>query len=109
VPLIDTAAITLLQYNMVKEIAAAYGVSFDGDRVRSLVGALLGGAGSTGLGYWVKHSYLKGVPVVGPLLATFSMPGAAVAVTWAVGRVFMQHFSLGGTLGDFDPNRTPAA
>jgi uncharacterized protein (DUF697 family) len=107
-PLVDAAAITVLQFQMVREIAAAYEVSFDGERVRSLIGSLLGGATSTSIGYAVGHSYVKTIPVVGPLLGLLSMPSAAAAITWAVGKVFMQHFALGGTLLDFDPEKTRA-
>jgi uncharacterized protein (DUF697 family) len=109
VPLIDAAAITVLQYNMVREVANAYDVTFHGDRVRTLIGSLIGGAASTSLGYGFGQSYLKGIPGVGPLVAALSMPGAAAAVTWAIGKVFAQHFSLGGTLLDFEPEKTRAS
>jgi uncharacterized protein (DUF697 family) len=109
IPLVDAAAIAALQYRMVSDIAAAYDVSFDGERVRTLIGSLLGGASSTALGYSLGQSYIKGIPVVGPLLSLMTMPGAAAAVTWAVGRVFMQHFALGGTLLDFEPEKMRAS
>ena len=108
VPLIDAVAITVLQYNMVRELAFAYDVPFQGDRVRTLIGSLMGGAASTSLGYGFGQTYLKSIPGVGPLMAALSMPSAAAAVTWAIGKVFVQHFSLGGTLLDFDPEKTRA-
>ena len=46
------------------------------------------------------------MPLVGPALGVLSMPAMAAAVTWAVGKVFMQHFASGGTLLDFDPEKT---
>jgi hypothetical protein len=33
------------------------------------------------------------------------MPGFAAAVTWAMGRVFIQHFETGGTLLDFNAEK----
>ena len=33
------------------------------------------------------------------------MPGFAAAVTWAMGRIFIQHFETGGTLLDFDADK----
>ena len=105
VPLVDWAAVSALQYKMVKEIADAYSVSFDGNRVVSLVGSLLGGFATTGLGYGVGHQVLKAIPIVGPILGAWSVPAVAGAVTWAVGRVFVMHFAAGGTFFDFDPER----
>jgi uncharacterized protein (DUF697 family) len=47
-------------------------------------------------------SLIKSVPVVGQLAGVLLMPGFAAAVTWAMGRIFVQHFETGGTLLDID-------
>jgi uncharacterized protein (DUF697 family) len=104
-PFVDFAAISVIQVKMLKEMAGIYGVAFDADRVRSIVAAMLGGLVGTSLGYGLGRSVLKAVPFVGPVLGGFSMSAMGGAVTWAVGRVFMQHFASGGTLLDFDPDK----
>lgn len=103
-PLVDFAAISVIQLKMLKQVSAIYGVPFDADRVRSIVAALIGGLAGTNLGYGLGRNLLKAVPVVGPVLGGFSVSAMGGAVTWAMGRVFMQHFASGGTLLDFDPD-----
>jgi uncharacterized protein (DUF697 family) len=104
-PFVDFAAISLIQVKMLKEMAGIYGIPFDADRVRSVVAALLGGLVGTNLGYGLGRNLLKAVPFVGPVLGGFSVSAMGGAVTWAVGRVFMQHFASGGTLLDFEPDK----
>ncbi|MFA5910711.1 MAG: DUF697 domain-containing protein [Vicinamibacterales bacterium] len=105
IPLVDWVAISAIQVKMLKEISAVYEVPFDSERVRSIVAALLGGLAGTSLGYGLGRNLLKAVPVFGPVLGGFSVSAMGGAVTWAVGRVFMQHFASGGTLLDFDPDK----
>ena len=100
------AAVTALQIKMLAEVARHYDQKFEADRVRPILASLIGGVASTSLGYGVGNHLLKGVPLVGPALGVLSMPAMAAAVTWAVGKVFMQHFASGGTLLDFDPEKT---
>lgn len=104
-PLVDFAAISAIQVTMLKEVAAIYGVAFDTERGRSIVAALIGGLAGTNLGYGMGRALLKAVPFVGPVLGGFSVSAMGGAVTWAVGRVFMQHFASGGTLLDFEPDK----
>ena len=104
-PLVDFAAISAIQVKMLKEVAAIYEISFESDRARSIVAALIGGLAGTNLGYGIGRNLLKAVPLFGPVLGGFSVSAMAGAVTWAVGRVFMQHFASGGTLLDFEPDK----
>ncbi len=103
-PLVDFAAISAIQLKMLKQVAEIYGIAFDTERARSIVAALIGGLAGTSLGYGLGRNLLKAVPVFGPVLGGFSVSAMGGAVSWAVGRVFMQHFASGGTLLDFDPD-----
>ena len=104
-PLIDMAAVTGLQIKMLSKIAEAYGVPFRKDLVSPIIASLIGGATSTSLGYGIGNGLLKGIPLIGPVLGTVFVPAMAGAVTWAVGKVFVQHFAMGGTLFDFEPEK----
>lgn len=107
VPLIDMAAITAIQIKMLAEVARAYDQKFEADRARPILASLIGGFASTSLGYSLgNYVLLKSVPLVGPVLSALSLPASAAVVTWAVGKVFIQHFASGGTLLDFDPEKT---
>ncbi len=58
-PIVDLAAVTGLQIKMASEIARVYDVPFANERATTIIGSLVGGAASTGLGYSVAHSALK--------------------------------------------------
>jgi hypothetical protein len=54
------------------------------------------------MGSGFAFSFMKAIPVVGTAIALVAMPGFASASTYAVGKVFAQHFAGGGSLLDFD-------
>jgi uncharacterized protein (DUF697 family) len=95
-PMVDMAAITAINVKMLSEIGNLYGQKFENDRVRPILASLIGGVAATKLGYGIGASALK------------SMPAFASAVTYAVGKVFIQHFASGGTFLDFDPDKVRA-
>jgi hypothetical protein len=41
----------------------------------------------------------------GAILGAVTLPFFAGAATYAIGKVFMQHFASGGTFLDFDPDK----
>jgi uncharacterized protein (DUF697 family) len=102
VPLADLAAIGAVQLKMLERLANLYGVEFKTNVVKSLIGALIGSSGSVMLAV-PAASLLKIVPVVGHLAALFTEPAMAAAATYALGKVFIQHFESGGTFLDFNP------
>ncbi len=103
-PLVDWAVITGVQVKMLADLGALYGVPFESDRVRPIVSALIGGYASQKLGYGVGGSLLKSIRLVGPALGALSVPAFAAAITYAVSKVFIQHFASGGTFLDFNPD-----
>lgn len=103
-PLVDMLAAGSLQLKLIRELSIVYEAPFSGQRAKAVIAALIGG-GQTAL---LIKSMLKFVPVVGyPLIA---VPAAATAggLTYAIGKVFIFHFELGGTLLDFDPAKLRA-
>jgi len=105
VPLVDLAATTGIQIKMLKELADNYGVPFQADRGKSIIGALIGGVVPTRLAYGLGGSLIKAVPIIGGLLGMVTAPAFASASTYAIGKVFTSHFESGGTLLDFDPEK----
>lgn len=103
-PLLDMAAISVLQLKLIRDLSRIYGVDFSRQRAKAAIAALVGGA-QTGL---VVSSSFKYIPLVGPIIA--GMPAAAVAgaTTYAMGQVFIYHYELGGTLLDFDAAKLKA-
>ena len=89
-----------LQLKLIRDLSGLYDVEFSKQRAKALTAALLGGA-QTGL---ISSSASKYIPAIGAL-ATIPTALGAGAITYAVGRVFVYHFELGGTLLDFNADR----
>ena len=101
-PVVDVVAIGGLQLQMLRRISQLYGVPFSENRGKALIASLAGALipASSGIG---AASALKAVPVLGTLTAGFVMPVLSAGATYAIGRAFIEHFSTGGTLLDFNP------
>ena len=103
VPAFDVVAIVGLQIKLVHSLSQVYEVPFKQEWVRASVISLIGGLGSTALAVGVFRSMVKVIPLVGPALSQLVLPATAGAVTYAVGKIYQQHFAAGGTLLSFDP------
>lgn len=101
VPLLDLAAISLVELKMVHSLARLYGVPFQRSAAKSIIGALIGGGGTYVLAA-PAASVVKFVPLVGAIAGALTEPALAAAATYALGKVFIQHFESGGTLLDFN-------
>ncbi len=106
IPFVDMAAITAVQLKMIDELSQHYGVKFSENRVKNVIGALLGSFGTGMLLTNGVSSLIRYVPVVGALSTALAAPTVAAASTYALGKVFAMHFEMGGTLLDFNPEKT---
>ncbi|MFK7981927.1 MAG: OmpA family protein [Saprospiraceae bacterium] len=95
IPVVDAAGILGIQVLMIKDLAKVYGISFKEHRVKSFIGSLVGSMGAM--------SAIKAIPVMGSILGAVAVSISGAASTYAIGKVFVQHFDMGGTLLDFDP------
>jgi uncharacterized protein (DUF697 family) len=106
-PLLDTVAVGGLQLQMLRRLAEIYSTPFNENLgksiLASLVGAILPASVASTASFGVL-SLLKGFPVVGGTLAAVTLPALSAGSTYAIGRVFIQHFASGGTLLDFNPH-----
>lgn len=101
-PVFDLIGITGIQIDMLRRLSNLYDVPFIENTGKNVLGSLIGGGFSYSLAP-VFASLVKFIPVVGSTLGAVSMPITAGATTYAVGRVFIQHFESGGTFLTFDP------
>lgn len=95
IPMLDTAAVLGVQINMIRTISQLYHVEFRENVVKSIIGSLVGSIGTVSL--------VKAIPVIGTMLGGVTVSVAGAASTYALGKVFTQHFDQGGTLLNFDP------
>lgn len=102
IPLVDAAAVTLVQLGMIRELAELYGVGYREHQARPILTALLGSLLPTQLGATVARSLIKHVPGLGPLLGAVTLPASLGGATRIIGKLFAQHLENGGSMGDFD-------
>jgi uncharacterized protein (DUF697 family) len=102
VPFVDLAAVGALQIQMVRLVSRIYDVPFSDNRGKALVAGIAGTIipASTGIS---MASVVKSVPIAGTAIGALATPALAMAATYAIGMVFIQHFASGGTLLDFEP------
>ncbi len=106
-PLVDLAGVTGAQLNMMRKLAKIYDIPFTDHLGKELIGSLTGSGLSMPLGRLVG-SLVKFIPVVGTAAGVVAAPVAAGATTYAVGKVFHQHFESGGTFLTFNPAKVKA-
>ena len=97
----DILAVSALQIDMIRQLCKVYNVDFSETQGKAIVTSLT----STTLARVGAGSLAKMIPVVGSLVGGMAVSVFAGASTYALGEVFKQHFSSGGTILDFDPAR----
>jgi uncharacterized protein (DUF697 family) len=103
VPFLDWAAVSGVQLKMLADISKIYGVPFQTNRGKAVIGSLVGFVLPHALACGLIGSWLKAIPVVGALAGAPAMVAFSGAAAWALGKVFIQHFESGGTFLDFNP------
>jgi uncharacterized protein (DUF697 family) len=101
-PVVDLVAIGGLQLQMLRRLSQIYGVAFSENRGKALITSLAGAMIPTSSGIGAATT-LKAVPLVGAAISAFVTPVLASGATYAIGKVFIQHFASGGTILDFNP------
>jgi uncharacterized protein (DUF697 family) len=95
IPLIDIAAVTAVQIDMLRQIATVYGANYDASKGKAFASAL---AGSTFAR--IGASVVKALPGIGTVVGGVSMSVLSGASTYAVGTVAIGVFESGGDLID---------
>ena len=108
IPVLDIAAVTGVQIKMISDLAHHYELPFRKERAKVIVGSLLGAISAPALSVatlGLLGPVLKVVPGIGTVLGVVVTPAFNAAATYAIGRVFVQHFESGGTFLDMDPDK----
>lgn len=102
-PLLDLAALFSVQMKMLHSLARIFSIEFRADLGRSAIASLVGGALPLAAAPTLAASLGKLIPGVGQALAMGSQVVLNGAMTYALGKVFLQHFASGGTFLTFNP------
>lgn len=107
VPFVDLVALMGIQLDMIRKLSAEYAVPFKEGRGKSIISSLLGGFLPVAVGGTIA-SFIKCIPLIGQTTGAVTMPVISGAATYAVYKVFRQHYEMGGTLLDLDPEKVRA-
>lgn len=97
IPLVDFAAVTAIQLDMLQQLANHYGVSYSQNQGKRFVSALTGTTLAS-----IGASVLKGIPGIGTIFGGVSMSVMSGASTYAVGQVAVSLFSNSDALDIFN-------
>jgi uncharacterized protein (DUF697 family) len=103
-PWVDLVVLSGIQIDMLHSLTNLYDIEFSQNRGKSLLAALIGGCAPVSFSGNV-FSWIKTIPVYGQLMGMASMSLFGGASTYAVGKVFIQHFESGGTFLTFEPQK----
>lgn len=100
IPLVDVFSVSAIQKKMVEDLSDIYQCDFSEAELKTWVAALMADSG-------VKLAVLsiKRIPGVGMIVGGLSMGLLSGACTFAIGKVFDQHFKSGGTNLNFEPEK----
>jgi uncharacterized protein (DUF697 family) len=101
VPVLDIAAVTAIQIDMLKQLARLYDIEFNDEIGKSLVSSIFGTALGTSIGR-AGASMVKTIPVIGPILGISSQVVLSGTTTYAIGYLFNKRFQERAGLGDFN-------
>lgn len=96
IPFVGIGVLGAAHLRMVHQLAKLYEVEFSEQRAKSIIGSLLG-ISTTGFALLCLRA-IPGLQILGAL----TLPSAS---TFALGKVFVEHFESGGTFLTFDPER----
>ena len=100
-PLLDIAAVTAVQTDMLKSLCNFYKVDYSQEKGKTWITALTAATLSRIIA-GTSASVIKVIPVIGTVVGMASMAIISGASTYAVGNVFVNHFEAGGTLRNFN-------
>jgi len=101
IPVFDLAALSATQLNMLHSLTRQYEVPFTKDLGKTAIVSLIGSAIPV-ISVIGLSSFAKLIPGIGSLAGSAGVSLLSGALTYAVGRVFIQHFESGGTLLSFN-------
>lgn len=104
VPGLDVAALVAIQLKMLSDLGDIYKIPFQRENAKRVIASLVGGVGSVAVAQLTGWA-IKSIPFIGTIASAFWQPAVASAATWALGKVFIQHFESGGTFLDFEPEK----
>lgn len=103
-PVVDFVALTGIQMELIRSLCKLYDLPFNQEMGKTLVTSLIGGA----LPLHTRPalaSLVKNIPLIGTTTGAITLSLVGGACTYAIGKIFIQHFEAGGNLLNFNPEK----
>ena len=97
IPLVDIAAVTAIQLDMLKQLSTLYGTVYTESEGKAWVSALAGGIAAR-----LGANALKLIPGIGSVVGGAAMSAMSGASTYALGQVAMTQFASGKSFSAMD-------
>jgi len=104
-PITDIVGLAAIQLNLLRKLAKLYHVPFRKGAARNILSSLLLSTFPVVVTPAIAFSIAKAVPIFGQTAGVLTLPVLGGASTYALGKVFIQHFASGGTFLTFDPEQ----
>ena len=104
IPFIDTLGLIGVQRIMIYRLSKIYNVTYSKSLAKIWITTLMSGVAQNAV-LPVFKGIVKIIPGFGLITVGTSMAVLGAASTYAVGKIFQQHFEKGGTLENFDPEK----
>ena len=101
IPIVDIFGLIGLQVKMVHSLSKVYNVPFSESKTRTILYSLAGSILPVA-GVGLLASAVKVIPFVGQTAGAFSMSALAGGFTYAVGRIFVNHFEKSGNIDNLN-------
>lgn len=101
---VDMAALAAVEANLIINISSVYGEKLQKYAVSGVISTLLGTLAPMYGAQLTVPLLLKWIPF-GNLVGAATMAGFGAAATYAIGKVFVNHYENGGTFANFDANK----
>ena len=102
VPVVDVSVLAGVHVALIRELSEFYGHEFSEHAARNILIAIGASLVPGSIGSFVGRKVLHALPFVTPVFGLATMAGFSAFVSYSLGRIFVEHFEAGGTLGNFD-------
>jgi len=99
--LTDVAILTVIQLKMLQKLSIIYELPFSKNIAQPIIASLLGGS----IPLSMSSNLIRIIPIYGTIIGIVSRSSFSSASSYAIGKVFIQHFETGGTLLSFDAEK----
>jgi len=105
VPPLGVAMIIANNLKMLHKLSTIYGIEYRKDVGKAAISSILVGCGTFTISGRLIWGLSTVAPVAAPVIGVVTIPIFGAAATYAIGKLFIQHFESGGTFLSFDPEK----